>query len=134
LARSAARLTVLSPGLCTLVSDAGRPRTRSLGVPLSGAADRVCWAVGNALLDNPPDAAALEVRLAGPTLRADADLACVVFGAPFDVDADGAPVAVGKTFALRAGVRLHVGGAPAGVCAYLCVAGGVRTPPVLGSR
>src|SRR4029077_14186430 len=81
-------LRLLSAGLCTLVVDAGRPRTRSLGVPVGGAADRVAWAVGNALLDNPPDAAALEVRLAGPSLRADADLACVVVGAPFDVDVD----------------------------------------------
>jgi antagonist of KipI len=129
-----ARLTVLSPGLCTLVSDAGRLRTRSLGVPVGGAADRVCWSVANALLDNPPDAAALEVRLAGPTVLADADLACVVFGAPFDVDLAGRRVPPGRTFTLPAGVRLHVGGAPTGCCGYLCLAGGILTPAVLDSR
>jgi 5-oxoprolinase (ATP-hydrolysing) subunit C len=129
-----ANLTILSPGLCTLVVDAGRPRTRNLGVPVGGAADRVSWAVGNALLDNPPDAAALEVRLAGPTVQADADLACVVFGAPFDLDVDGHPIPAGRTFTLPEGVPLCIRGSPAGCCAYLCVAGGFRMPPVLASR
>src|SRR5262249_15766139 len=63
-------LSVLEPGLCTLVVDFGRPRTRSLGVPVGGAADRSALAIGNALVGNEPDAAALEISLAGPTLQA----------------------------------------------------------------
>src|SRR5262249_53247154 len=64
-------LRVLEPGLCTLLVDQGRPRTRSHGVPLGGAADRTCLALGNALAGNPPDAPALEITLAGPTLQAE---------------------------------------------------------------
>ena len=41
-------LTVLEPGLHSLLVDAGRPRSRHLGVPLGGAADRAALAVGNA--------------------------------------------------------------------------------------
>ena len=78
-------LRVLEPGLFTLLVDCGRPRTRSLGVPVGGAADRTALAIGNALVGNPPDAAALEIALAGPTLQAECDLAAVVYGAPFEL-------------------------------------------------
>ncbi len=44
---SSATLTVLSPGLSTLVVDGGRPRTRGLGVPVGGAADPFAFALGN---------------------------------------------------------------------------------------
>ncbi len=129
-----ATLSVLSPGLYTLVVDAGRPRSRSLGVPVGGAADRFAFAVGNALVGNDPDAAALEVTLAGPTLMADEPLACVVYGAAFDLWTDRRDLRAGWTFTLEAGEVLHVGGARSGARAYLCVAGGIDAPLVLGSR
>jgi len=84
-------LRVLAPGLHSLVVDSGRPRWRSLGVPVGGAADRFSLAVGNALVGNPPDAAAVEITLAGPTVHADCDLACVVYGAPFELTVEGEP-------------------------------------------
>ncbi len=127
-------LTLLAPGLCTLVVDLGRPATRSLGVPVGGAADRFALALGNGLVGNPPGAAALEITLAGPTLRADAPLACVVFGAPFPLETDRRPLTPGTTFTLWPGETLRVGAAPRGMRGYLCVGGGLLTPPVLGSR
>ncbi len=127
-------LRVLRPGLYTLVVDHGRPASRSLGVPLGGAADRFSFQVGNALVGNPPDAAALEINFIGPTLEADCDLACVVSGAPFALESDRQTLEAGKTFTLRAGERLRVGGSPHGARAYLCVRGGFQTPVVLGSR
>src|SRR4051812_38831652 len=127
-------LEVVRPGLYTLVVDRGRPRCRSLGVPVGGAADAFALAVGNALVGNPPDAAALEVNLAGPTLRAHGRLACVLHGAPFDLASDGQPLSAGTTFTLEPGEGLHIGGTGQGVRAYLCVRGGLQTPLVLGSR
>ncbi len=127
-------LKVVHPGLCTLVVDGGRPHYRSLGVPVGGAADRAALALGNALVGNPPDAAALEVALAGPTLVADAELACVLFGAPFDLATDRRTLSAGKTFTLQPGEVLHVGGTALGARAYFCVRGGLQTPVVLGSR
>jgi biotin-dependent carboxylase-like uncharacterized protein len=127
-------LKILQPGLCTLVVDHGRPRSRSLGVPVGGAADRTSLAVGNALVGNPPDAAALEVALAGPTLTADAELACVLYGAPFDLSTDRRLLVAGKTFTLQAGEVLHIGGTARGARAYLCVRGGLQTSVILGSR
>ncbi len=119
-------LTVLEPGLYSLLVDRGRPGSRSLGVPVGGAADQAAFALGNALLGNPPDAVALEMTLTGPTLRAEEETACVIFGAPFE--------RAGMTFTLRAGEVLRIGGTPTGVRGYLCVAGGFESPLILGSR
>jgi antagonist of KipI len=127
-------LRVLDPGLWTLLVDFGRPGYRSLGVPVGGAADRWSLALGNGLVGNPPDAAALEVSLAGPTLAAECDLACVLYGAPFALASEGRQVTAGRTFTLRGGQTLHVGSTPVGMRGYLCVGGGLRPPLVLGSR
>jgi 5-oxoprolinase (ATP-hydrolysing) subunit C len=127
-------LRVLDPGLYTLVVDFGRPRWRSLGVPVGGAADRTSLALGNALVGNPPDAAALEFTLTGPTLRADCELACVVYGSPFQVAGGGRNLTAGKTFTLRPGEVLHIMGTDAGIRGYLCVRGGLHVPAMLGSR
>lgn len=40
---------------------------------------------------------------------------------------------VNKTFNLRAGDELYVGGSPVGVCCYLCVPGGFQVPTLLES-
>src|SRR5262249_46822792 len=103
-------------------------------VAVGGAADHISFALGNALVGNPPDVAALEFSLSGPTLRARAELACAISGAPFDVRKDGTRIPVGKTFMLRQDETLQIGRAPAGVRGYLCIRGGLGTPPILGSR
>jgi antagonist of KipI len=127
-------LKVLAPGLHTLVVDFGRPRSRSLGVPVGGAADRFSLALGNALVGNPPDAAALEVSLAGPALQADCELACAVYGATFELSTDRRTLTAGKTFTLEPGEELRIGSTAAKVRAYLCVRGGFDVPETLGSR
>lgn len=127
-------LRVVHPGLFSLLVGAGRLRSRSLGVPVGGAADRAAAAVGNALVGNPPDAPAVEITLSGPTLEAEHPAAGVVFGAPFTVTINHRPVAAGTTFALAPGDVLRVGGTPAGARGYLCVPGGFDGPEILGSR
>lgn len=129
-------LTVLDPGPFSILVDGGRVGARALGVPGGGAADRAAFALGNALVGNSPDAVALEITLAGPTLRADHRTAGVVFGAPFTLTIPGrriSPVA-GTTFTLEPGETLRIGGTPAGVRGYLCVPGGFDSPTILGSR
>ena len=127
-------LTLLSPGMYTLVVDHGRPRWRSLGVPVGGAADRFALAIGNALVGNPPDAAALEISLVGPTLQSDAPLACVLHGAPFAISSDRQTLSAGTTFTLQPGEYLRIGGTPRQMRGYFCVRGSFDVPVVLGSR
>jgi antagonist of KipI len=118
----------------TLVVDYGRPTWRSFGVPVGGAADRSALALGNALVGNAADAAALEISLAGPTLVANAPLACVVYGAAFDLACEERTLRAGKSFTLEAGEELRIGGTRENVRGYFCVRGGLEISPVLGSR
>jgi antagonist of KipI len=126
-------LRVLSPGTHTLMVDAGRPKSRSLGVPVGGPADRGSLALGNALVGNPPFAPALEITLTGPTLIAEVDVGMCVFGCPFRMECEGESIASGHTFTLLKGQTLHIGGTPTGCRAYLCVHGGFCVPQVLAS-
>lgn len=127
-------LEILETGLSTLVVDEGRSHYRSLGIPIGGAFDRFSYALGNALIGNNSLAAALEITLVGPTLRANRPLAGVVFGAPFRVTQDDRLIEPGTTFNLAEGQCLKIGACPAGVRGYLCVAGGFLTASRLGSR
>ncbi len=127
-------LKLIHPGLLSLLVDTGRSRSRSLGVPVGGAADRGALALGNAIVGNPPDSPGVEITLAGPTLEAQHPTACVVFGAPFSVVVNGRPITIGTTWTLEPGDVLRIGGTPSGTRGYLCVAGGFDAPEILGSR
>lgn len=127
-------LIVLEPGIETRVVDLGRPGTRSLGIPVGGAADRRSLVLGNALIGNPAAAAAVEFALKGPRLRAEHEVGCALFGAPFRAQKNGEPIEPGHSFTLREGEELEIGGTPAGVRGYLCVVGGIASPSVLASR
>jgi 5-oxoprolinase (ATP-hydrolysing) subunit C len=127
-------LRVVEPGLCSLVVDGGRPRTRSLGVPSGGPADYSAFILGNALLGNTPEAAALEITLAGPILQATQQIAAAVVGAPSQLSSGRQCLVCNQSFTLETGKELHIGSIPAGARAYLCVAGGFQTAEILGSR
>lgn len=127
-------LRVLDAGLQSLIVDMGRPGSRSLGVPVGGAADRWSLAIGNALVCNPPETPALEVTAPGPVLQAESRVAGVIFGAPFQAASDRQSISMGKTFTLEPGEILRIRGTPRGMRAYFCVPGGFDAPAILGSR
>jgi allophanate hydrolase len=129
-------LKVLSPGLHTTVQDLGRLGYQALGVPVSGALDAVALRLGNALVGNPPGAAALEILVSGPTLKVLAESARVAVGgvgAGLVLD-DGAPAVPSwhsVTLARDQSFRIILG--REAVCAYLAIEGGIAVPRVLGS-
>lgn len=133
---SAPSLVVVRPGLLTTVQDLGRWGHQGLGVPVAGAMDTRSLRQANLLVGNADGAAGLEVTLLGPTLRASAPLVAAVVGADLELRVDGRRVPVGRVFDVPAGGELAIGsGAPGtGSRAYLAVAGGIDTPPVLASR
>lgn len=133
------RLVVERGGTCSLVEDEGRIGTASLGVPRAGFADPLAARLANRLLGNAEDAALVEVTLAGPKLRATADVQVVVVGDPerpgmVEVRVDGRPVPERTVLPLAAGQALDVGSCADAVRAVVAVEGGLRTPLVLGSR
>ncbi|HZO80087.1 MAG TPA: biotin-dependent carboxyltransferase family protein [Candidatus Binataceae bacterium] len=127
-------LKVLRPGLLTTVQDAGRFGWYHIGMPPAGAMDQFSFRAGNLLVGNDEGAAALETTFLGPELEAGADLTVAVTGAPLELRLNGAPAPMWVALELKKGDRLECGQALAGVRSYVCVAGEIDVPELLGSR
>jgi antagonist of KipI len=127
-------IRVIRPGLLSTVQDLGRWGHQASGVPVAGPMDTYSHRLANLLVGNDGLAATIEVTLIGPELEVDADTTMAVAGAAFDVECDGVVVGTNVSFTARGGSRLRFGRRHAGARAYLAVAGGILTPPVLGSR
>lgn len=131
-------VTVERPGVLASAQDLGRFGLGSLGVAVSGAADRASLRVGNRLVGNPDGAAAIETTLVGGSFRFTDDRVIALTGS-----ACGASVVAGggtreapmwRAFHVHAGDVVECGAMRAGLRTYLCIGGGVETPQVLGSR
>ena len=127
-------ILVLRPGLLTTVQDSGRWGWQAHGVPVAGPMDAYSHRLANRLVGNAEDAAALEVTLVGPELRADGDLLCAVAGADFGIVADGQSVPQTGAFRVPSGGAIRFRERRAGARATLAVAGGIALPAVMGSR
>jgi antagonist of KipI len=127
-------LVIVKPGLLTTVQDLGRYGHQESGVPVAGPMDVFSHRLANQLVGNNPDAATLEITLLGPELIAEADTTMAIGGAHFDVTCDDRPCPLSSSFAVRKGQRIKFGRIVQGARAYLAVAGGIQTAPVLGSR
>ena len=125
---------VVRPGLQTTVQDLGRWGFQAAGVPVAGPMDFFSHRLANLLVGNPVSAALLEITLLGPELEFDAPATIAVCGAEFDIIAGGSGMPMATSVHVDRGTRLQFGRRRSGARAYLAVAGGVQTPPVLGSR
>jgi len=127
-------LTVVRPGLLTTIQDLGRWGSQDHGVPVAGPMDSVSHRIANAVVGNPRDAATMEVTLLGPELRFEQDAVFAISGAELRPSLDARPVARNMPVQARKGQLLRFGNRENGVRAYLAIAGGIATRPVLGSR
>lgn len=122
-------IVVVEPGMLTTVQDLGRPGHSALGVPAGGAFDALALRAGNRLVGNGDNAAGLECTLIGPTLRFEHDATVALTGAETPTR-DPTPW---TRLTFRAGDRLRIGSIAGGARLYICIGGGLRVPPVLGS-
>ena len=120
-------LLVLEPGLLTTVQDLGRYGWASFGVPVAGALDEEALRLANRLVGNAENAAALEITVVGPVLRAAGDLHLTVVGGAFGPSP-------GKVFRASDGEIVSLAAAPGETRAIAAVGGGIDVPLVLGSR
>ena len=128
-------IEVIAPGTVTTIQDhPGRQGHWDVGVPPSGPFDDWSFRLGNRLLDNPADAAGLEITLTGPTLRFHRATQIVLTGAELPATLDDETVAFWQVTDIPAGATLSLGKVAAGARAYLLVRGGIECPRYLGSR
>lgn len=132
-------LRVVHPGQFSTVQDLGRHGFAHLGVTPGGAADTLSLRIGNRLLGNHDNAAAVEMTFVGATLETETDITLVLTGAraaaiitqPSGVLSE---VSFWTPFTLRTGERLRIAAIQHGCRAYLCAHGGFDVPVVLCGR
>lgn len=127
-------LLVQDAGPLTTIQDLGRPGYLRVGIPASGPMDREAFVFANRLIANPDTAAGLECTLIGPRVEFTDERLIAITGADMAPLLNGAPAPTWEGLPVRAGDVLRLGPARSGVRAYVAVAGGIATPPVLGSR
>lgn len=132
-AKATNSLTVLSPGLQTLLQDHGRRGLAFYAIPRSGPLDPQSADLANALLCNPPSAAVIECHFVPPTLRFDSPASICLAGADMQWSIDERPVKRQAVLTIEAGSVLT--GSPAGdACrGYIAIAGAFETERTFGS-
>ncbi|MGB5944058.1 MAG: biotin-dependent carboxyltransferase family protein [Leeuwenhoekiella sp.] len=127
-------IEIIQPGFYTTIQDLGRMDYAHLGVPKSGVMDSFSAKKANLLLNNPFDAAVLEITMKGPKLKFLVDSQFSVCGAEFELYLNGNQVSNSKPHFIKEGSELRFGSLKRGFRGYLAVLGGIASEDVLGSR
>ena len=127
-------IKVMSAGLATTIQDLGRPGYYHLGIPIGGAMDRFALRCANLLVGNSEDAAGLEAVFMGPELEFTNDTTIAVTGGELPPKIDGEVKETWTTINVKADQVLSFDYIRNGARAYVAIAGGIDTPPALGSR
>jgi len=131
-------IEILATGALTTVQDHGRRGALKWGVGTSGALDDLALAAGNILLGNDEHAAGIEIQIFPFRARFTAACAFAVTGADCQALLDDVPLPPWWVQTARAGqvlsLRIPRQGPWHASRSYLCLAGGVDVPLVLGSR
>jgi len=126
-------ITVLNGGTRTTIQDAGRAGFRHQGIPTSGAADRLSFAIANFLVGNKWNAPALECALGGLHLRFEAAATIAVSGAEMWGQINGQNIAPNRALQVEKGDILTLSYTRAGCRAYIAIAGAIAGDMFLGS-
>ena len=133
-----ASLHVVAQGMLTTVQDLGRFGYQDLGIPVAGSLDPISLRLANAVVGNPENTGALEIRMMGPTFRVDADsvrVALVGTAQPIEILGDRAVHAEpGESVRLRRGQVFRIGMIRDTSCCYLAVEGGFDLPAPFRSQ
>lgn len=128
-------IEVTTPGLQTTIQDLGRFGMARYGFSTDGAADRASLVAVHRLLDNPINAAALEITHQGPGLRFHRRMQFAITGAELGARLNGRHIPAGRRFETMPGDELtfQPTSSATGARAYLAVRGGFDVPLVMGS-
>ncbi len=115
------------------IQDLGRFGYRSLGVPVSGALDKLSAAYLNALVGNEPNTPLIEVVASPIRFRVLKEVIMAVGGAWVDIEACGESVDTWEPVWLEAGCVVDVSPPKRGFITYVAFSGGLVADYVMGS-
>ena len=127
---------VSTPGLLTTVQDLGRWGYQGKGMPVAGAMDPQALKIGNILVGNDPQEAALEITVMGPTLTvAEGEGLIALTGAEIEFTINEIETPLWQSIKVKAGDVISVTSPKGKGCrAYLCISGGIDVPLIMGSK
>jgi urea carboxylase len=106
-----------------------------VGVPPSGPMDALAFRMGNKLVGNADDSAAIEMTTIGGRIRFNTDAVIAITGADMNAKLDGSPIPMWQAVGVSANSVLHLGAVRgSGSRAYLAIGGGLDVPHYMGSR
>ena len=82
-------IEILNPGLQTTIQDLGRNGYSHYGISSSGAADDLSFRLGNLIVGNKENLAAIEMTLVGGEYKFNSDANISLTGSKFDAKIDG---------------------------------------------
>ncbi|MFT4518211.1 MAG: biotin-dependent carboxylase-like uncharacterized protein [Halioglobus sp.] len=126
-------MTVLQPGMLSLLQDSGRRGQHRLGLSNGGPMDSEAFHYCNRLLGNEPGSTAIEVSVGGLQLEAVVDTFICVTGASMPLSINDEEVSLWQVHSVRAGDRIKLDFAARGCRSYLGVADGFNIEPSFGS-
>jgi len=121
-------------GPLNTIQDLGRTEYRHLGVSVSGVMDQLALKAGNLILGNDAGAAAIELQMFPFRVRFTEATAVAITGADCRVKLDGRELPPWWAFPVEKDQTLEINFPRSGSRGYLCVAGGLDVPVVMGSR
>jgi biotin-dependent carboxylase-like uncharacterized protein len=127
-------LILEQPALYSSIQDQGRTFQGHLGISPSGVNDRLAALLGNRVLANSDNAAVLELIQPPARLLFVSGHHVVFTGADTEIRCNGQRLPLYARCWLPAGSQVDIARPMAGSTVYVCVAGGVDSSVVLGSR
>ncbi|PZR49959.1 MAG: allophanate hydrolase, partial [Stutzerimonas stutzeri] len=125
---------ILACGPLNTVQDLGRAGYRNIGITATGAMDPIALRVGNLLVGNGEDAAAIEIQTFPFRIEFEEALTFAVTGADCAARLNGADLPPYWCVRAEKGQTLELSTPMKNARAYLCLQGGVDVPVVMGSR
>jgi biotin-dependent carboxylase-like uncharacterized protein len=126
-------MTVLQPGMLSLLQDSGRRGQHRLGLSNGGPLDGEAFHYCNRILQNPIGSTVIEISIGGLQLEAGVDTYTCLTGAPMPLTINGQERALWEVHRVSAGDIIRVGFATGGCRSYLGVAEGFTIEPSFGS-
>jgi len=125
---------VISSGIFDTIQDLGRFGFQQYGMPVSGAMDSCALRIGNRLLGNEENEAAIEISAPGISLEVLDQTVIATTGANFNPTINNSPAPMCEAIEVKKGDIISFDQIKNGCRSYLLVVGGIDVPIILGSK